>query len=162
VKGAAFVSVLLLALVFAAGASSAVKPLTLNLLEVQTAFTPTGGLDPTYNTVPKVGQGFVIESAFYKWNGTKRGAQVGTLQVVCTTTKQNSAPSYQGWVICTGAALFGGSQVAVAGSIKQSNNFSIPIVGGTGVYAGARGYVQVESINDTKSNDKFVISGLAA
>jgi hypothetical protein len=43
--------------------------------------------------------------------------------------------------------------------IRQSDRFNVPIVGGTGVYAGTRGYVHVTTINRNNSADTIVITG---
>jgi hypothetical protein len=137
-------------------AMGAAKPQTIPLIEVSTAFTPMGGLDASFRSPPKPGQGFVIGSNFYKWHGTKRGALYGTLQATCTFTKVvgNTA-----WEFCSAGALLPGGSIAVAGVVKQSDLFRIPIVGGTGVYTGARGYVRVKSIGDNISADTIVITG---
>ena len=63
------------------------------------------------------------------------------------------------WQICTGGLLLPGGQLTVSGVIKQTELFNIPIVGGTGIYAGARGYVHVKSISDDNSADTIVITG---
>lgn len=158
-KGVVLASLVLAALAVAATSGAVVKPQTINLLEVQTSFVGTGGLDESFSGPPKVGQGFVLGSDFYKWNGTKRGAHYGTLQVLCTITTVGEKPG-QASEVCTGAALLPGGQITIAGVIKQSNLFDLPIVGGTGVYAGARGYVRVKSIGDSNNSaDTFVITG---
>lgn len=148
---------MLLAALISTSAFAAAKPQRIHLLEVSTSFVGTGGLDESFNGPPKVGQGAVIGSDFYKWNGTKRGAKVGTLQITCTFTKvtSNSAAN-----VCTGAALLPGGQIAVSGVIQgQSRVFDVPIIGGTGRYAGARGYVHVKQFNENNSADTFVITG---
>ena len=157
-KGLVLASLVLGVLAVAAVSAAAVKPQTINLLEVSTSFVGTGGLDESFSSPPKVGQGFVIGSDFYKWKGTKRGARYGTLEVVCTFTKVGVKPGQES-DFCSGAALLPGGQIALAGVIKQSKRFDVPIVGGTGVYAGARGYVQVKEISDNNSADTFVITG---
>ena len=145
------------ALAVAATPGAAVKPQTIKLLMVDKSIVDINVLDP--NSPPKVGKQFVIESDFYKWNRTKRGAHVGTLQAFCTFTKI-TGNGY--WETCTGAALLPGGQIAVAGSIKQGPLFDIAVVGGTGVYTGARGYVRIRSIgngNTGKSAARIVITG---
>jgi len=144
----------LVLLISIGAASAAAKPQTINLLEVSKSFTPTGGLD--FQSPPKVGQGFVIESDFYKWQGRKRGAHYGTLQGTCTFTKIVGDASSQ---FCNVGVFLPGGQITVAGIINQSGLFTIPIVGGTGIYAGARGYVRVRNINENNSADTFVITG---
>ena len=51
----------------------AAKPQTFSLLEVTTSCVGSGGFDAFGNTPPKIGQGFILASDYYKWNGTKRG-----------------------------------------------------------------------------------------
>ncbi len=155
-KGLVLASLVLGVLAVAATPGAAVKPQTINLLMVDRSIVDIN-VDP--NSPPKVGKQFVIESDFYKWNGSKRGAHVGTVQTVCTFTKI-TGNGY--WQICTGAALLPGGQFTVAGSILQGPVFDIPVVGGAGVYTGARGYVRIKSIGngDTgKSAATIVITG---
>ncbi len=134
----------------------AAKPQTFSLLEVNTSFVGSGGFDAFGNTPPKVGQGFVVASDYYKWNGTKRGARAGSLNVVCTFVDM-------GKTICTAAASLTGGRITAAGLIPDSVKFQLPIVGGTGSYTGAKGYVEVTNNlggpDTNKSNDKFVITG---
>lgn len=153
-RGVVLTSLVAGALVVATTPGAAVKPQTINLLEVQTSFVPMGGLDETFSSPPRVGQGFVSESDLYKWNGRKRGAHSGSVQVVCTFTKITDSGA---WEICTGAALLPGGQITVAGSIRQGPVFEVPVVGGSGAYAGARGYVRVKDLGGGKSADTIVI-----
>ena len=156
-KGLVLASLVLGVLAVAATPGAAVKPQTISLLMVDKSIVDIGVVDP--NSQPKVGKQFVIESDFYKWNGSKRGAHVGTLQAFCTFTRiaGNGA-----WQVCTGAALLPGGQITVAGSVLQGPLFDIAVVGGTGVYTGARGYVRIKSIgngNTGKSAATIVITG---
>lgn len=156
-KGLVLASLVLGLLAVAATSGAAVKPQTINLLMVDKSFVDIGVVDP--NSQPKVGKQFVIESDFYKWNGPKRGAHVGTIQGFCTFTKI-TGNGY--WEICTGAALLPGGTITVAGSLLQGPLFGLAVVGGTGVYTGARGYVRFKSIGngDTgKSAVTIVITG---
>ena len=156
-KGLVLASLVLVALAVAATPGAAVKPQTISLLMVDKSIVDIGVVDP--NSPPKVGKQFVIESDFYKWNGSKRGAHVGTLQAFCTFTRI-TGNGY--WEICTGAALLPGGTITVAGSLLQGPLFDIAVVGGTGVYTGARGYVRFKSIgngNTGKSAATIVITG---
>ena len=82
-----------------------------------------------------------------------------TLNVVCTFVDTQA-----GKTICTAAASLSGGRITASGLIPNGPKFTLPIVGGTGSYAGAKGYVEVTNNiggKDTnKSNDKFVITGL--
>ena len=65
--------------------------------------------------------------------------------------------------ICTAAASLAGGRITAAGLIPDGAKFQLPIVGGTGSYTGAKGYVEVTNNiggpDTNKSNDKFVITG---
>ncbi len=160
-RSALFGLVVAAALVAASTAGSAVKPQTFNLLEVSTSFVGAAGFDETGNTPPKTGQGFVIGSDFYKWRGTKRGAHAGTLNASCMWVTDPNTPSAK--TICTAVAAFPGGKITAIGVIGTGTTFSLPIVGGTGIYTGAQGYVKVTQAlggpDSNKSNDKFVITG---
>jgi hypothetical protein len=144
-----------------ASTAGAAKPQTINLLEVGTVFVGMGGLDVNFNVPPKIGQGFVIGSDFYKWNGAKRGARVGTLNGTCTFVTDPTAPG--GKTLCTAVANLPSGKITAIGVIPNTKTFRIPIVGGTGSYVGAQGYVEVTNgiggDDSNKSNDKFVITG---
>jgi hypothetical protein len=140
--------------------AGAAKAQTFSLLEVGTLFTGTGGLDVYGNVPPKIGQGFVVGSDYYKWNGTKRGARVGTLNANCVFVTDPTDP--QNRSLCTAVASLPAGKITAVG-IVGGDKFRIPIVGGTGAYVGAQGYVEVTNNlggEDTnKSNDRFVITG---
>jgi hypothetical protein len=144
------VGVLVLAV---ASASAAPRPQTISLLEVDTSFTGTGGFPTTSNgPPPAVGQGFISQATMYKWAGVKRGAAVGRLHVIGTITSID--PSRNTGSFHVDATLF-----LPAGTIEASGSASfsakeneIPVVGGTGAYVGAQGYVQVKNIGGENSN----------
>jgi hypothetical protein len=142
-----------------ASSAAAATPQTISLLEVSTLFVPMGGAD--FKSPPKVGQGFIIGSDYYKWNGTKRGARVGTLNAQCTFVNDPTQPG--GRSLCTAVASLPTGKITATGVVPDGDKFRIPIVGGTGSYVGAQGYVEVTNNiggQDTnKSNDKFVITG---
>ena len=146
------------ALVAAVATSAAsVKPRAINLLMVDKSIVDIGDVDP--NSPPTVGKQYVLENDLYRWNGSKRGAHVGTLQGFCAFTK-TTGNGY--WQVCTGAALLPAGQIAVAGSIRLGPLFDIPVVGGTGAYTGARGYVRIKSIGNGstgKSAATIVLTG---
>ena len=142
-------------------AGSAVKPQKISLLEVENTVVGTGGFNPTGNTPPTPGQGFVIGSDFYRWKSGQRGTHAGTLRAVCTLTDINIQRGV-GHLLCTGVASLTGGQLLVSGLVPFGDRFVIPIAGGTGVYAGATGYVRIKNIggeDSGKSADLFVITG---
>ena len=74
-----FVAVVLGVLAAAASAGAAVKPQTINLLEIDNSFVGTGGFNAQGRTAPAVGQGFVFGSNLYKWNGVNRAHRTAPL-----------------------------------------------------------------------------------
>jgi hypothetical protein len=135
------------------------KAQTINLLEVQTVFVGAGGFDGT--APPKVGQGFVVGSDYYKWDGSKRGARFGTLDVSCVFVTNPQPDGSK--TVCPAVASLPGGRITASGLIPDAHRFTIAIVGGTGRYLGAQGYVEVTNgiggENTNKANDKLVITG---
>ncbi len=135
-------------------ASAAPKPQTMSFLEVDSVFVGTGGFPSTGNAPPAVGQGFVSDGAMYKWAGAKQGTPVGHVRVVCTVTSVNlTSTSGTAWTQCEVSLFLPGGVIEVAGplSLTAPAN-SIPIVGGTGAYVGAQGYVNHKNIGGQNSN----------
>jgi hypothetical protein len=136
-----------------ASAAAAPQPETMSLLETDTVFVGTGGF-PTGNAAPSVGQGFVTDGVLYKWAGAKQGAGVGHVRVVCTVTSVSLANnSGTVWTQCEVSLFLPGGLIEVAGplSLTASAN-EVPIVGGTGAYVGAQGYVNHKDIGGQSSN----------
>jgi hypothetical protein len=136
-------------------AAAAPKPQTISLFEMDTAFYPTGGWNANSNVPPAVGQGFVSNGTYYKWAGTKRGVAVGHLQVACTVT---SAVTFtqtggSGWFHCDATAFLPGGKLEASGPLSFSaKTNTLPIVGGTGKYVAAQGYVATTGIGGSNSN----------
>jgi hypothetical protein len=142
-----------LALTFGvATSSSAVKPQTISVLEVDTSFAPIGGLDQTGNAPPAIGQGFTFGGILYKWAGAKRGKAVGHVAAMCTVVTKTH-------LFCNGSLLLSGGVIEVLGpvSIQGEDAFDIPVVGGTGAYAGARGVMRSTRIGEDSNKSSLVI-----
>jgi hypothetical protein len=132
---------------YAAMSSGPGKPtVTLNVLDVQT----NGGATISQNQRPTLGDRFWFHNTTYKWNGAKRGALFGhtdgTIVFLGPNTGELSAVAYYP----------GGTLVA-----EGQNNFNNPvnrfaIVGGTGIYATARGEVIVRSLGGPNSNKSAI------
>jgi hypothetical protein len=148
------------AMLVVASSGAAVQPQTFNLLEVSESFVGAGGFDANGSAPPKAGEGFIGTSTFYKWSGAKRGARFGTLDLQCTFLNDPTGPASK--TLCTAIASFPAGKLTVIGLVGNGNTFDLPILGGTGVYAGAKGYVRVRNIggnNSNKSADTIVITG---
>lgn len=66
---------------------------------------------------------------------TTAGERVGNLNAACDITKGGRA--FRG--VCTGIYRLGGGQIHIVNSVTEADGASGSVVGGTGVYAGARG-----------------------
>jgi Dirigent-like protein len=126
----------LIALPVAAGAAGgASKSLTFHLVEKQVAFNfvdnpPRQGPDQP----PLVGDQFAFTSNLL----TKSGAHAGSVSATCTVTRGGIHASGP----CSGIFGFKGGQLMVMARFAFSNAPNeIVILGGTGVYRGATGYI---------------------
>ena len=131
-----------LALPLLAPAASATKSITFHLVEKQTAFNfidnppRQGPRQP-----PLMGDQFVFTSDLI----TKSGAHAGLGSVTCTVVAGGSNPSGP----CYGTFSFkGGELMVMARVVFSSNTVEGAIVGGTGVYRGATGYIVSVSRGD--------------
>ena len=141
---------------FAASASALTGPKVFSLLDVsQPNPQPINGF--TFDRMPRAGDQFPIQDTLYKWAGTKRGALVGrvegtgTFQVVGDTTAR---------VLFFAQATLPGGTVVVHGygtiNFRGPSKFTFPVTGGTGLYANARGWVQVRDIGGGEGNNSNV------
>jgi hypothetical protein len=154
---------LVLAAVVAAGAGSAGalnKPQDFDLLDVsQNVTEPIGGFD--FNRPPAAGDRFAIEDDLYRWSGTKRGPHYG--HVVGLGTFQTSfGPnfSHAATVLFQAQAFLPSGTVFVEGYGRTNPNgpsrFTLPVIGGTGAYENARGWISVRDLGNGNSNKSNV------
>jgi hypothetical protein len=132
---------------YAVTSSGPGKPtITLNVLDIQTNSAFTG----SQNQPPKLGDRVWFHNTTYKWNGAKRGAVFGhtdgTVVILAGNIGELSAVAHYP----------GGTLVA-----EGENNFNAPvntfaIVGGTGIYATARGEAIVRSLGGPNSNKSAI------
>jgi hypothetical protein len=149
-------------LVVAVSSGSALtKPQTFSLLSVSSdTETPIDGF--TFQREPVPGDRFVFTDQLYKWAGIKRGAHVGHDEGICTFTRISvTSSSFGGSAQCAATFFLPGGQIEVQGVlpiVEGPLNFVVPVIGGTGVYANARGTVHIRDLGngDTgKSNNEF-------
>jgi Dirigent-like protein len=152
-----------LAALLAAGAGSARaldKPQDFDLLDVSRNVTePVGGFD--FNRAPVAGDRFAIEDDLYRWAGTKRGAHYG--RVVGLGTFQSSFGadfSHAATVLFQAEAFLPRGTVFVEGFGQNKPNgpshFTLPVIGGTGAYENARGWISVRNLGNGNSNKSNV------
>jgi hypothetical protein len=137
------------------GASGINRPQTFSLLEIDQSDASTD-LGFEFESGPKPGDRFAFKSSLYKWAGVKRGARIGFDKGTCTfiqvpaTLQQNSTI----WGNCTAGFFLPGGQIVGAAFIRFTDgplNVDVPIIGGTGIYANARGYVHVRDLGSGDS-----------
>ena len=153
----------LLAAIAAVGAGSArtlSKPQDFDLLDVSRNVTePIGGFE--FNRAPAAGDRFAIEDDLYRWAGTKRGALYG--HVVGLGTFQTSFGadfSHPATVLFQAQAFLPGGTVFVEGYGRTNPNgpshFTLPVIGGTGAYENARGWISVRDLGNGESSKSNV------
>jgi hypothetical protein len=147
-KRGGWVSVVVGALaVVVVSAAAAAKPQTISVLEVDTTFAGTGGYNAASNGPPSAGQGVTFSATVYKWAGAKRGKPLGHLQVLCTVTSGSSG-------LCNGAMSLPSGLIELLGPVNLNGNSptDIAVVGGTGAYVGAQGYMHTKPIGGQNSS----------
>jgi hypothetical protein len=143
----AFVAVLAIAVTAASGIS---RPQTFSVLEIDQSDASTNiGFD--FQREPKPGDRFAFKSGLYKWAGVKRGARIGYDNGLCTFTRVATpltehstltAHCVAGFHLPAGGVVAEGFLELTPGPL----NVDVPVVGGTGAYANARGWVHVHDI----------------
>ncbi len=146
--------------VFVSPASAITKPQTFSLLSVESGIeTPIGGF--AFDREPTPGDRFAFTDYLFKWAGKKRGARVGRLEGLCTFTQINTSGGFHATAHCDATFFLPAGQIAVTGFVTFREgplNFDIPVIGGTGAYANARGFVHNRDLGtgeSGKSNNEF-------
>ncbi|MGZ4393045.1 MAG: hypothetical protein ACXVRK_13155 [Gaiellaceae bacterium] len=141
-----------------AGASSG--PTTMHLLDISVSDTPA--FDAGHGA-PRPGDRVFLNDALYAWDGAHRGARVGhvdsELQFRSTFGRKGASADITGEIY-----LLGGS-VAVDGigfiPSEGPASFSLPVIGGTGKYIGARGELDTRDLASGGSKAAFDLHLLA-
>ena len=144
----------------ASGASGLSSPKTFSLLDISSNdVQPINGF--TFNRAPQGGDAFAIKDTLYKWAGTKKGAPAGRVQGIGTfITGFGPDFTQNATVLFMAQAFLQGGSILVEGYATQRANgpskFTLPIIGGTGIYANARGTVTVRDLGDGQGNNSNV------
>jgi hypothetical protein len=138
-------------------ASAVTRPQVFSLVDVGETQTP---LDPgatlSETELPRLGSRFTFTDGLYKWAGRKRGARVGRLEGICTFTKIE--PRVAVTTFCTASWFLPAGRILGQAFIRFSEDastFRVAVIGGTGAYAGARGFVKVHDLRSGNSNNEF-------
>lgn len=141
-------AVIVVAVSIALGASSAsalVKPRVFTLLEVDGLQQPLGDFDAS--RPPVGGDQFVETNTLYRWTGTK-GTRVGRDRVLISfMTGFGANFSHRALVLVQTQIYLPDGTIFIQGYISilpgdRPQTFELPVVGGTRIYANARGYVK--------------------
>jgi hypothetical protein len=131
----------------ASGTSGSSRPVlgkptvTMRFLEVQTGMVATAPLSQR----PTFGERLWFHSDFYKWNGTKRGAHLGHANSSGVVLPAETME-------ITGVASLPGGTITVVGQGGMQRGSTLAVVGGTGIYATARGEVVIQQLGGRNSN----------
>ncbi len=115
---------------------------------------PPGSFNPNSEEPTPLGARFEFTDALYKWAGRKRGARAGRLEGLCTATRLSLAARSE-TIFCNATAFLPAGEILFAGHIvfsEHTNTFAVVVIGGTGSYAGARGFVKITNIGPPDSN----------
>jgi hypothetical protein len=125
------------------------------LLEVDATEAPLG--DFTFDRAPTPGDQFTETNVLYRWTGaTSKGPRVGRDRVLLTFVTGFGAKFTHRATILATAQIYlpDGTLMAMGyGNIpaKGPHRFQLPIVGGTGVYSNARGYMTTQGLRNGKT-----------
>jgi hypothetical protein len=141
-------ALIVVAVSIALGASSAsalVKPRVFTLLEVDGPQQPLGDFDSS--RPPVRADQFVQTNTLYRWTGTK-GTRVGRNRVLFTfMTGFGPNFSHSALLLVQSQIYLPDGTIFLEGYISilpgdSPQTFEVPVVGGTRIYANARGYVR--------------------
>ncbi len=137
-------------------ASALNSPKVFSLLDVSSPNTPPiNGF--TFNRLPRAGDQFAIMDNLYKWAGAKKGALAGRVEGIGTFLSVGDSGARALFV--AQAHLNGGTVLVQGyglGNFGGRSMFTFPVVGGTGIYANARGYVVVRDLGSGDSGNSNV------
>jgi len=142
------------ALIFTAGApATRTSGRVIRFIEVEKASSDVF-LDVDQNDQPSVGDSIMTNPTLYAWaKGGGRGAHIGHARVQCTFEGRspNNPEGVRG-AFCQGTFFFHGGTVGAEGYVNFSDEkVTVPVVGGTGAYEGARGTFSSRTTHDTSA-----------
>jgi hypothetical protein len=144
---ATLVTFSLVVAVVSSSASALVKPRVFTLLEVEGHSHPLG--DFTFDQPPAPGDQFVATNTLYRWTGM-RGIRVGHDRVLFTfITGYGKRFSHRATFLFQGQVYLPDGTVFVEGfgsfPPRGPARLQGPVLGGTGIYENARGYLNVRA-----------------
>jgi hypothetical protein len=108
--------------------------------------------DADRNNRPSFGDSFAGSLVLYAWaEEGGRGKRIGHAKTMCSFLGGNGA-------FCQGTFFLPGGTIEGQSYIKMTNKITVAVVGGTGVYGGARGTFTSRQIRDTRDADGNFVS----
>ena len=127
---------------------------TLHLLDVSAGDTPA--FDAGHGA-PRPGDRVYVHDVLYRWQGAKRGARVGHVEAALTFMsgfgRDGAMVDITGQVFLPSGSL----RIEGIGQIPTDGraHFVLPVVGGTGAYAGARGELDSRDLTANNGRSSF-------
>lgn len=135
------------------------KPRTFSLLEIENSFVPLDEAEE--NRAPAPGDRFTSTSTVYRWTGANgKGARVGRDRVLLTFIS-GFGPKFtrRATVLVTAQVYLPDGSLLVEGfagiPAGKPARIRVPVIGGTGVYDNARGYLIARNIPGGESRSKL-------
>jgi allene oxide cyclase-like protein len=148
-------AVLVAAAVWSLSASATGGPTTITLVEVSVPKNDRPFGDFTFDSAPVAGDEFVSKNALYD-----HGSRVGHSEILHTfVTGFGPKFTHKATILFVAQVFVPRGTLLVQGYAPVSPNgpsrLTLPIVGGTGAYAGARGFLNVLKVTGSKSTLEF-------
>jgi hypothetical protein len=146
--------------VWASTASAITSPQTISLLEVSGPNSEQQLGDFAFDRAPRGGDQIGFRNALYRWKGTERGALVGHDQGLITfITGFGPDFSMKPLALFTAQAWLPGGSLFVEGYGRINpdgpSRYTFPVLGGTGIYANARGSLKVRDLRSGNTSLVF-------
>jgi hypothetical protein len=142
------------------GAPALDKPRTFSLLEIEGTFVPLGDWAAS-DRPPTGGDQFTTTSSLYRWSGPKgRGARVGRDRVLVTFLSGFGANfDRRATVLVTAQAYLPDGTLLIEGfgtiPPDAPAKVKLPVIGGTGVYVNARGYLVARNLRGGEGRSRL-------
>jgi len=138
-------------------AAALVRPQVFSLVDVtesEVALDPGASFE---SGLPRAGARIAFTDGLYRWAGRSRGARVGRIEVLCTFTKVDRAAQAV-TAYCNGTAFLPAGKILLAAHLRfteESGASTVVVLGGTGRYAGARGFAKITDLPSGNSSIEF-------
>lgn len=146
---------LAVAVVWTLSASATSGPTTITLREVAIPQNDRALGDFAFNRPPVAGDEFVSKNAVYEG-----GARVGHSEILHTFVSGFGPDfTHKGTILFVAQVFLQRGTLLVQGygrvSPNRESRFTLPVVGGTGIYSGARGHLDVHKVSDSRTTLVF-------